>query len=101
MLKRQYEIKLSPFFGKSVLEEKLSPKLKKYSQGIKYKSIPFFGICFSTLLSECSVFGIPQSSSFRKDFQTGNVAERSVWNPGKNLVFGIGTYSFLFQQKKI
>lgn len=100
MLKRRYEIKLSPFLGKNILEEKLSPKLKKYSQGIKYKSIPFFGICFSTLLSECSVFGIKQSSSFYNDFQTGNVAERSVWSPGKNPVW-IGIYSLLFQLKKI
>jgi len=73
MLKRQYEIKLS-LLGKSILKEKLSPNLEKYSQRIKYNYIPFFGICFSTLLSEHSAFGVPQSSSFHKDFQTGNVA---------------------------
>lgn len=73
MLRRQYEIKLS-LLGKSIFKDKLSPNLEKYSQGIKYNYIPFFGICFSTLLSDCSAFGIPQSTSFHKDFQPGNVA---------------------------
>lgn len=73
MLKRQYEIKLS-ILGKTILEEILSPNLEKYSQGIKYNYVLFFGICFSTLLSACSAFGIPQNSSFHKDSQTGNVA---------------------------
>lgn len=90
MLKRQYEIKLS-LLGKSILEDKLSPNLEKYSQGIKYNYIPFFGICFSTLLSECSVFGIPQSFSFHKDFQTGNVALRTVPCVDWDLLLSIST----------
>lgn len=90
MLKRQYEIKLS-LLGKSILEDKLSPNLEKYSEGIKYNYIPFFGICFSTLLSECSVFGIPQSFSFHKDFQTGNVALRTVPCVDWDLLLSIST----------